>query len=143
MADISSFTTFSRICDKSNTTGTASGAGSVYKISSGPYLLNFQNATVHLEKIFENSANQNPVLPLISQLECSSNTTNTKSIKNIQCLIQLRLVPIGPSVSESMQRRLTHEKPVYTANNDDNICQVMTIQQLTAWVLARYTKKVN
>jgi hypothetical protein len=27
-----------------------------------------------------------------------------------------------------MQRRLTHEKPVYTANNDDNICQVMTIQ---------------
>jgi hypothetical protein len=33
------------------------------KYSRGPYLLNFQNATVHLEKIFENSANQNPVLP--------------------------------------------------------------------------------
>jgi hypothetical protein len=27
-----------------------------------------------------------------------------------------------------MQRRLTHGKPVYTANNDDNICQVMTKQ---------------
>jgi len=131
MADISSFMTFSQVCDKSNTTGTASGAGTLQKLAEDRicYISKMQQFILpwSFREDFWNFSQSKSSVDFNKPAWMFGQHNKHKINKEHSMPNPVKVSSNWPIGFREHAEKINTWK-VYTANNYDNICQVMTIQ---------------